>query len=130
MADRVATFSTIRFTRPPLSPLHDGYTSTCPPHPRYFLRTQAAIRERSLSADNLATAHSDYAKSVARYQSSSGENVNGGPPLEVVQAGDKVVWASDAFAEAHGRAEEALTELLEERGRCLRQAASSVCFLT
>lgn len=44
----------------------------------------------------------------------------------MVQAGDKVVWASDAFAEAHGRAEEALTELLEERGRCLREAASSV----
>lgn len=36
------------------------------------------------------------------------------------------MWASDAFAEAHGRAEEALTELLEERGRCLREAASSV----
>eukprot|EP00752_Nemacystus_decipiens_P002242 g2125.t1 len=87
---------------------------------------KAAIRERSLAADSLATAHSDYAKSVARYQSSSGETVNGGPPLEVVQAGDKVVWASDAFAEAHGRAEEALTELLEERGRCLRQAAASL----
>lgn len=55
--------------------------------------------------------------------------MNGGPPLEVVQAGDKVVWASDAFAEAHGRAEEALTELLEERGRCLRQAAASVRIL-
>lgn len=37
-----------------------------------------------------------------------------------------MVNASDAFAEAHGRAEEALTELLEERGRCLREAAASV----
>eukprot|EP00903_Cladosiphon_okamuranus_P015270 g14111.t1 len=87
---------------------------------------KAAIRERSLAADSLAMAHSDYAKSVARYQSASAENVNGGPPLEVVQAGDKVVSASDAFAEAHGRAEEALTQLLEERGRCLRRAASSL----
>lgn len=99
-----------------------------PPPPRRILH-QAAIRERSLAADSLATAHSDYAKCVARYQSATSENVNGGPPLEVVQAGDKVVRASDAFAEAHGRAEEALTELLEERGRCLRQAASSVRFL-
>ncbi|CAN0414745.1 unnamed protein product [Pylaiella littoralis] len=87
---------------------------------------KAAIRERSLAADDLAAAHSEYAKSVARYQSSSGDNVNGGPPLEVVISGDSVVKASDAFAEAHGRAEEALTELLEERGRCLREAASSL----
>lgn len=37
-----------------------------------------------------------------------------------------MVGASDAFAEAHGRAEEALMGLLEERGQCLRKAASSV----
>lgn len=88
--------------------------------------TQAAINERSVAADNLAAAHSEYAKSVARYQSSSGDTVTGGPPVEVVLSGDSVVKASDAFAEAHGRAEEALMGLLEERGRCLREAAASV----
>ncbi|CAM9539651.1 unnamed protein product, partial [Hapterophycus canaliculatus] len=86
----------------------------------------AAIRERSRVADLLAAAHSDYARSVARYQSSSADNVNGGPPLEVLRSGDRVVGASDAFAEANGRAEEALMGLLEERGQCLRKAASSL----
>lgn len=44
----------------------------------------------------------------------------------MVQAGDVVVRESDAFAQAHGLAEEALSSLLEERGECLREAASSV----
>ncbi|CAN0009708.1 unnamed protein product [Ectocarpus fasciculatus] len=87
---------------------------------------QAVLRERLLIADSLAEAHSDYAKSVSRYQSSIFDNVSGGPPPEVVLLGDRVVGASDAFAEAHGRAEEVLTKLLEERGRCLRETASSL----
>lgn len=91
---------------------------------------QAVLRERLLIADRLAEAHSDYAKSVSRYQSSIFDNVSGGPPPEVVVLGDRVVGASDAFAEAHGRAEEVLTKRLEERGRCLREAASSVRSLT
>ncbi|CBJ30656.1 conserved unknown protein [Ectocarpus siliculosus] len=87
---------------------------------------QAVLRERLLIADRLAEAHSDYAKSVSRYQSSIFDNVSGGPPPEVVVLGDRVVGASDAFAEAHGRAEEVLTKRLAERGRCLREAASSL----
>lgn len=55
-----------------------------------------------------------------------GDAVSGGPPSEVVKLGDKVVAASDTFADKHGRAEEALSGFLEERGRCLRDAMSSV----
>lgn len=86
---------------------------------------QAAVRKRSRAADDLAAAHDDYARAVARCQP-SGDNISAGPPSDVVLSGDKVVEASDAFAEAHGLAEEALSKLLEERGRCLRDAMSSV----
>lgn len=94
--------------------------------PRSF---QHAIRERAAAADSLAAAHSDYARAVTRCQQSveGGDGVTtGGPPAGVVVWGDRVVAASDTFAEAHGRAEEALSGLLEERGRCLREAVCSV----
>lgn len=52
--------------------------------------------------------------------------MSGGPPPNVMLSGEKVVRASDMFAEAHGLAEEALSGLLEERGRCLQEAISSV----
>lgn len=86
---------------------------------------QAGVRKRSRAADILAAAHVDYARAVARCQP-SGDNISAGPPSDVVLSGDKVVEASDAFAEAHGLAEEALSGLLEGRGRCLREAMSSV----
>lgn len=67
----------------------------------------------------------DYSRAVARCQA-LGDGIGGGPPSDIVQSGDIVVGASDAFAEAHGRAEEAISGLLEERGRCLREALCSV----
>lgn len=91
--------------------------------PTFFF--QAAVRKRSRAADNLAAAHVDYARVVARCQP-SGDNISAGPPSDVVLSGDRVVEASDALAEAHGLAEEVLSGLLEERGRCLREAMSSV----
>lgn len=86
---------------------------------------QMALRGRTRAAENLCAAHSDYARAVSRCQTSV-DVLHGGPPLDVVQAGDIVVRESDAFAQAHGLAEEALSSLLEERGQCLREAASSV----
>lgn len=86
---------------------------------------QVAIRGRTRAAENLCAVHSDYARAVSRCQASV-DGLHGGPPLDVVQAGDVVVRESDAFAQAHGLAEEALSSLLEERGKCLREAAASV----
>lgn len=94
------------------------------------IRKQAAIKERSRAAEKLAAAHREYARAVARCQPSPSGSGNvdkiGGPPADVVQMGNRVVQASDAFAEAHGRAEEASAGLLEKRGRILDDAMSSV----
>lgn len=91
---------------------------------------QTAIKERARAADALAAAHKDYARAVARYEVSTPRIAKGdqskGPAAEMVQLGDRVVQTSDAFAETHGRAEEVLSGMLEERGRCLREAMASV----
>lgn len=49
-----------------------------------------------------------------------------GPPADIVHLGDRVIRASDAFAEAHGEAEEALTRLLMRREEILEGAMLSV----
>lgn len=91
------------------------------------------IKERTRAADALAAAHNEYARAVARYEVPNPRSAKAdqaqGPAAEMAQLGDRVVRASDDFAEAHGRAEEVLTRILEERGRCLRDAIASVGLL-
>lgn len=88
------------------------------------------MKERTRAAENVVAAHKDYARAVARYEPSAFKGDKGtGPTAELVQLGDRVVKASETFAEAHGRAEEVLSGLLEQRGRTLREAMASVGFL-
>lgn len=92
-----------------------------------------AIRERTRAADTLAAAHKDVARAVARYEPATPRIANGDqgklPAAEMMLLADRVAEASGSFAEAHGRAEEVLSGILEERGRCLREAMASVGFV-